>query len=76
MDCFHIKHSEVAFYGKKDYILYLGGDQLIIRDNFLSGASSCGIKMKNYKINNNYQINNGNKNFIIKELEVYIIYEI
>ena len=76
IDCFHIKHGEVAFFGKKDYILYLGGDQLIIRDNFLSGASSCGIKMKNYKINNNYQMNNGNKNFIIKELEVYIINEI
>ena len=76
MDCFHIRNSEIAFYGYSDYILYLGGDQLVIKDNFLSGASSCGAKMKNYKINSNYQINNGNKNFIIKELEVYIISEI
>ena len=76
MDCFHIKNSEIAFYGYSDYILYLGGEQLVIRDKFLSGASSCGAKMKNYKINSNYQINNGNKNFIIKELEVYIISEI
>ena len=75
MDCFHIKNSEIAFYGVDDYILYLGGEQLIIKDKFLSGASSCGSKMKNYKTNNNYQINNGNKNFIIKELEVYIISE-
>ena len=76
MDCFHIKNKEIALYCKNDYILYLGGDQLIIKDKFLSGASSCGCKMKNYKINSNYQINNGNKNFIIKELEVYIISEI
>ena len=76
MDCFHIKNKEIAFYGYNDYILYLGGEQLIIRDKFLSGASSCGLKMKNYRLNNNYQINNGNKNFIIKELEVYNVSEI
>ena len=76
MDCFHIKNSEIALYGVDDYILYLGGDQLIIKDKFLSKASSCGTKMQNYKIDNNYQINNGNKNFIIKELEVYNISEI
>ena len=76
MDCFHIKKGEIAFYGYDDYVLYLGGDQLIIRDKFMSGASSCGMKMKNYRINTNYQMNNGNKNFIVKELEVYIISEI
>ena len=76
MDCFHIKNSEIAFYGYKDYILYLGGEQLIIRDKFLSAASSCGTKMKNYKINTNYQLNNGNKNFIIKELEAYTVFKI
>ena len=75
IDYFNIKKSEIAFYGHDDYILYLGGEQLIIRENFLSGASSCGVKMKTYKINNNYQINNGNKNFIIKEMEVYSIFE-
>jgi hypothetical protein len=32
--------------------------------------------MKNYKIYNNYQINNGSKNFIIKEMEVYCITEL
>ncbi len=76
MNCFHIKQSEIAFYANGDYILYLGGEQLVIKDNFLSVASYCGMKMKNYKINNNYQINNGNRNFIIKELEVYNISEI
>ena len=76
MDCFHIKNSEIASYGYKDYILYLGGEQLIIRDKFLSAASSCGTKMKNYKINTNYQLNNGNKNFIIKELEAYTVFKI
>jgi len=76
MDCFHINNGEIAFYGYDDYVLYLGGDQLIIRDKFMSKASSCGMKMKNYRINTNYQLNNGNKNFIIKELEVYIISEI
>jgi hypothetical protein len=76
VNCFHIKQSEIAFYGYSDYVLYLGGEQLVIKDKFLSGASYCGMKMKNYKINNNYQINNGNRNFIIKELEVYIISDI
>ena len=76
MDCFHINNGEIALYGYDDYVLYLGGDQLIIRDKFMSKASSCGMKMKNYRINTNYQLNNGNKNFIIKELEVYIISEI
>ena len=76
MDCFYIRNGEIAFHGYNDYILYLGGEQIIIRNNFLSGASSCGCKMKNYKIDNNYQINNGNKNFIIKELEVYNVCEI
>ena len=76
IDCYHIKKNEVAFHGYDDYILYLGGEQLIIRDKFHSGASSCGVKMKNYKINSNYRINDGNKNFIIKELEVYSIIEI
>ena len=75
MDCFFVKKDEIAFYGYSDYILFLGGEQLIIKDNFLSGASSCGCKMKNYKINTNYQINNGNRNFIIKELEVYSVWE-
>ena len=76
MDCFHIKVGEIAFYGYDDYVLYLGGEQLIIRDKFMSKTSSCGMKMKNYRINTNYQLNNGNKNFIIKELEIYIISEI
>ena len=76
MDCFHIKKGETAFYGFDDYVLYLGGEQLIIMDKFLNCASSCGLKMQNFKINNNYQINNGNKNFIIKELEAYNISEI
>jgi len=76
IDCFHIKNGEIAFYGLNDYVLNLGGDQLIIRDKFLSNASFCGLKMKNYKTNINYQINSGNKNFIIKELEVYSIIEI
>ena len=76
IDCFHIKYGEIAFFGASDYILNLGGEQLIIRDKFLSNASFCGLKMKNYKTNFNYQINNGNKNFIIKELEVYCISEI
>ena len=73
IDCFHIKYGEIAFFGASDYILNLGGEQLIIRDKFLSNASFCGLKMRNYKTNLNYQINNGNKNFIIKELEVYSI---
>ena len=76
IDCFHIKYGEIAFFGASDYILNLGGEQLIIRDKFLSNASFCGLKMRNYKTNLNYQINNGNKNFIIKELEVYCISEI
>ena len=76
IDCFGIKNGEIAFYGSRDYILNLGGEQLIIRDKFLSNASFCGLKMKNYKIYNNYQINNGSKNFIIKEMEVYCITEI
>ena len=76
IDCFGIKNGEIAFYGSSDYILNLGGEQLIIRDKFLSNASFCGLKMKNYKIYNNYQINNGSKNFIIKEMEVYCITEI
>ena len=76
IDCFHIKYGEIAFFGASDYILNLGGEQLIIRDKFLSNASFCGLKMRNYKTNLNYQINNGNKNFIIKELEVYSITEV
>ena len=76
MDCFHIKNGEIAFYGYDDYVLYLGGDQLIIRDNFMCRESSCGMKMRNYRINTNYQLNNGNKNFIIKELEIYIVSKI
>ena len=76
IDCFHIKYGEIAFFGASDYILNLGGEQLIIRDKFLSNASFCRIKMRNYKTNLNYQINNGNKNFIIKELEVYSITEV
>ena len=73
IDCFHIKNGEIAFFDLKDYILNLGGEQLVIRDKFLSNASFCGLKMKNYKTYNNYQINNGSKNFIIKEMEVYCI---
>ena len=76
IDCFHIKYGDIAFFGSNDYILNLGGEQLIIRDKFLSNASFCGLKMKSYKTNFNYQLNNGNKNFIIKELEVYCISEI
>ena len=76
IDCFRIKNGEIAFYGLNDYILNLGGEQLIIKDKFLSSASFCGLKMKNYKTNINYQINNGNKNFIIKEMEVYCISEL
>ena len=76
IDCFHIKYGEIAFFGASDYILNLGGEQLIIRDKFLSNASFCGLNMRNYKTNLNYQINNGNKNFIIKELEVYSITEV
>ena len=76
MDCFHIKNGEIALYGYDDYVLYLGGDQLIIRDNFMSRESLCGMKMKNYRINTNYQLNNGNQKFIIKELEIYIISKI
>ena len=76
IDCFHIKYGETSHYDSNEHILYLGGEQLIIRDKFLSNASFCGLKMKNYKTNFNYQINNGNKNFIIKELEVYCISEI
>ena len=76
MDCFHIKNGEIAFYGYDDYVLYLGGDQLIIRDNFMNRESLCGMKMKNYRINTNYQLNNGNQKFIIKELEIYIISKI
>ena len=76
MDCFHIKNGEIALYGYDDYVLYLGGDQLIIRDNFMSRESLCGMKMKNYRINTKYQLNNGNQKFIIKELEIYIISKI
>ena len=76
IDCFHIKNGEIAFYGLNDYVLNLGGEQLVIRDKFLSNASYCGLKMKNYKTNVNYQLNNGNKNFIIKEMEVFCICEI
>ena len=76
IDCFHIKSNEICYYGFDDYVLYLGGEQLIIKDKFLSNASTCGVKMRNYRMNNNYQINNGNKNFIIKELEAYNIPEI
>ena len=75
IDCFRVKNGEIAFYTESDYVLNLGGEQLIIRDKFLSNASFCGLKMKNYKTNFNYQINNGNKNFIIKEMEVYCISE-
>jgi hypothetical protein len=75
IDCFRVKNGEIAFYTEGDYVLNLGGEQLIIRDKFLSNASFCGLKMKNYKTNFNYQINNGNKNFIIKEMEVYCISE-
>ena len=76
IDCFHIKYGDIAYFGSNDYILNLGGEQLIIRDKFLSNASFCGLKMKSYKTNFNFQLNNGNKNFIIKELEVYCISEI
>ena len=76
IDCFQVKSGEIALYGSNDYVLNLGGEQLIIRDKFLSNASFCGLKMKNYKTNINYQINSGNKNFIIKELEVYSVIEI
>ena len=76
IDCFQVKSGEIALYGSNDYVLNLGGEQLIIRDKFLSNASFCGLKMKNYKTNINYQINSGNKNFIIKEMEVYCVIEI
>ena len=76
IDCFRVKNDEIAIYVNDDYVLNLGGEQLIIRDKFLSNASFCGLKMKNYRIINNYQLNNGNKNFIIKEMEVYCISEI
>ena len=76
IDCYHIKKNEIAFHGYDDYVLYVGGEQLIIKDNFHGCASSCGLKMKNYKINSNYRINDGNKNFIVKELEAYNIIEI
>ena len=76
IDCFRVKNDEIAIYANKDYVLNLGGEQLVIRDKFLSNASCCGLKMKNYRLYNNYQLNNGNKNFIIKEMEVYCISEI
>ena len=76
IETFHVKNGEIAFYGLNDFILNLGGEQLVIRDKFLSNASFCGLKMKNYKTYNNYEINNGNKNFIIKELEVYCVSKI
>ena len=76
IETFHVFPKEIAFYGLKDFILNLGGEQLIIRDKFLSNASFCGLKMKNYRTYNNYEINNGNKNFIIKEMEVYRVIKI
>ena len=44
---------------------------ICICDNFLNNASSTSKKSVNYKINDEYELNFGEKDFIVKELEIY-----
>lgn len=54
-------------------MIYLGGEQLIIKNNFLSNVSSCGNKNNHFQTKKHFELNNGRRNFIIKEMEVYSI---
>ena len=40
-------------------------------DNFLSNKSTTAKHSANYKINEEYELNFGEKDFIVEELEIY-----
>ena len=55
------------FCSKNDFNKY----NICICDNFLNNVSTTSKKSFNYKISDEYELNFGEKNFIVKELEIY-----
>jgi hypothetical protein len=49
------------------------GCQIRIYDNFFEKKSTTCLRRLNYKTNQDYELNNGEQNFIVKDIEVYDI---
>lgn len=62
-----IKDLDQSSVLKKDDTNY----NICISDNFLSNISTTSKKSVCYKVDEEYELNFGEKDFIIKELEIY-----
>ena len=49
------------------------GCQIRIFDNFFKKGGTTCLKSLNYKTNYDYELNNGERSFIVKDIEVYSI---
>jgi len=74
---YDVNIKESAIWCNSNYGPIFGGYQIDIFDRFMSkDLSKTGMKGVGYDINEDFELNNGEKNFTVDELEVYEIQDL
>ena len=70
---YNIKNDQIqnAIYGGSNYFAFGGGCDLYINDQCISKINGC--YSYSYNTTEEYELNDGEKNFYVDELEVYNI---
>ena len=70
---YNVIKDSTAVYWDSDYGPLFAGDRIVVNNKFYSSTNYANQKNEYYELPENYELNNGESEYKIKELEVFKI---